>query len=356
MSQDSDVYIKGRGAQINPPNQFDHTHLDTSGLHWHDDDEIAAAKRTSYIETHPKSILNKVDSPDIGHYLSMNPYQGCEHGCIYCYARNTHTYWGYSAGIEFESNILVKRDAPALLERKIRSKRWEPQPIMFSGNTDCYQPAERTYKLTRQMLEVLWRYRHPTGLITKNALILRDIDLLQQMAAHQLVRVAISITTLDETLRQRLEPRTATGHKRIDLVRTLTDAGIPVSVMIAPIIPSMNDSEIHDIAARCADAGAQSINHTLIRLNGDVATIFKDWLRKNYPDRYDRVIHQIQDCHGGVLSDSRFGTRMRGEGHYAQMISQQMALVRQKYFADRSLPPYNTDLYYQMREPQLSFF
>ena len=308
-----DQYIHGRGAQINPDNPFDTNSYGNKGLIWDDDDEIQAHKKTEHIRVYPKTILNKVNSPDIGMSYSMHPYQGCEHGCVYCYARITHNYWGYSAGIEFEQKILVKDSAPEILETKLKSKKWMPAPIMFSGNTDCYQPVEKKYRLTRRMLEILWRYRHPVGLITKNALINRDIDILTDLAKESLVHVAISITSFDEEVRRRLEPRTSSGAKRIQVVEKLSNAGIPVTVMFAPIIPSINDREVFDIAKASADAGAVRMHHTIVRLNGAVAEIFQDWLRKNYPDRYDRVIHQIESCHGGKLNDSRFGTRMRGK-------------------------------------------
>jgi DNA repair photolyase len=350
-------YIKGRGAQINPDNPFDkHTRQQDSFISEEDVDNLHAHKATSYIKTNPKSIINKVESPDIGHGYSLNPYQGCEHGCVYCYARNTHTYWGYSSGIEFEQKILIKESAPALLEEKLKSKSWKPIPIMLSGNTDCYQPAEKKYQITRQILEVLWKYRHPVGLITKSALILRDIELLSMMAKENLLHVAISITSLDEGIRQKLEPRAASGKKRLDVVRSLADEQIPVNVMFAPIIPSINDTEVFDIAEKSAEAGARSFNYTMVRLNGDVSEIFKDWLMKNYPERYDRVIHQIENSHGGKVSDSRFGTRMRGEGNVADIINQQVRLAKEKFFKDKHTPAYNTTLYELYKDRQLTLF
>ncbi len=349
-------YIKGRGAQINPANPFDNNHLDQEGQVWRDEDEMASLRQTQYLETHPKSILNKVKSPDLGFEYSMNPYQGCEHGCIYCYARNSHTYWGYSAGIEFEQKILVKKSAPAILEAKIKSKNWKPFPIMFSGNTDCYQPAEREFRITRQMLEVLWKHRHPVSIITKSGLILRDLDILEDMAKLHLLKVAISLTTLNETLRLKLEPRAASGQKRLDTVKKLSEAGIPVCVMLAPIIPSLNDIEIPLMAKEASTAGARSLSYTTVRLNGDVGIIFKDWLLKNYPDKYNRVMHQIENIHGGKISDSRFGTRMRGEGNIADIIAQQIKLARLTHFKDRTTPNYNTDLYEQLKNPQMKLF
>ena len=275
--------------------------------------------------------------------------------CLLLCTQYTHLL-GYSAGIEFEQKILVKESAPELLEQKLKSKTWNATPIMLSGNTDCYQPAEKKYGLTRKMLEVLWRYRHPVGVITKNVLINRDIDILSKMAKHSLVHVAISITTLDEDVRRRLEPRTSSGEKRLQIVERLSEAGIPVMVMFAPIIPSINDREVFDIARRSAEAGALKMSNTIVRLNGAVGEIFEDWLRKNYPDRHDRVIHQIQSCHGGKLNDSRYGTRMRGEGNYAEMISQQLKIAKDKYFSGKVMPPYDLSLYPKYRDGQLSLF
>ncbi len=345
------TYLKGRGAQINPTNRFDHFVYDSS-IEKDDDDPI----RTKIIEVHPKTILNKVNSPDIPFKYSLNPYQGCEHGCVYCYARNTHNYWGYSAGLDFEQKILVKLKAPQLLEDKLKSPRWQAVPVMLSGNTDCYQPVERKLNITRQILEVFWRYRHPVGIITKNSLVLRDLDLLQQLNEHQLVHVAISITSLDEAVRQWLEPRTASAQMRLKTVEQLVAAGIPTTVMIAPIIPGFNEHELLPIAEKVAELGASAIGYTMVRLNGDVATIFEDWLRKTHPDRADKVLHKINACHGGQLGDSRFGQRMRGEGQIAHIINQQFKLAKRKYFADRALPPFNVDLHQHFKTPQMKLF
>ncbi len=347
-------YIHGRGAQINTANRFHQNIYDEDPL-----SEVAEEKdllRTAYIEVHPKTILNKVDSPDIGMAWSMNPYQGCEHGCIYCYARNTHTYWGYSAGMDFERKILVKKTAPALLAKKLKSPNWEPLPIMLAGNTDCYQPAEQTFEITRQILEVLWRFRHPVGIITKNSLILRDLDLLKKMAELRLAKVSISLTTLDESIRRLLEPRTATVKNRLKTIKTLSDNGISVNVMLAPIIPGINDHEMLEMAKTVAGLGAQSIAYTMVRLNGDVATIFEDWIGKALPDRADKVLNKIKACHGGQLNDSRFGTRMTGEGKIAEIVKDQIQLARKLYFKDQKKMEYNLDLYRQMKNPQLKLF
>lgn len=349
-----DKYIKGRGAQINTANPFHKTFSDQSNV-WYDEDLVSYHK-TKYIDTHPKTVINKVKSPDLSFEYSLNPYQGCEHGCIYCYARNTHTYWGYSAGIEFEQKILIKKNAPFLLEQKLKSKTWQAKPIMLSGNTDCYQPAERKYKLTRQILEILWKYKHAVSIITKNALILRDIKLLSDLARLNLVKVAISLTTLNEELRTKLEPRATSGAKRLKIVEKLSNAGIPVYVMLAPIIPSLNDMEIPKMAEASANAGAQDLSYTMVRLNGDVGLIFKDWLSKNYPDRHDRVIHQIEDCHGGQINDSNFSSRMKGKGQIAEIIKQHIKLVKHQYFKGHKPKPLETELYQNIKNPQLRLF
>ncbi|MEM9821688.1 MAG: PA0069 family radical SAM protein [Bacteroidota bacterium] len=347
-------YLKGRGAQINPPNQFDQYVYDKDPYMYMAPDQSQLS--TKFIDVHPKTIVNKVDSPDIPFNYSINPYQGCEHGCVYCYARNTHAYWGYSAGMEFEQKILVKKDAPALLDKKLRSKRWKPAPIMLSGNTDCYQPIEKKMEITRELLRILWKHRHPVGIITKNSLILRDLDYLRQLNKHNLVRVAISLTTLREDLRQLMEPRTTTVVGRLKTIKILADEGIPVNVMMAPIIPGLNNNEIFELLKVAAERGARSASYTIVRLNGDVATIFEDWIRKTYPDRADKVLNQIKDCHGGQLEDNRFKERMKGEGQYAEIIKKQFDIARKRYFPQEKLPPMDVELYKQMRNPQMRLF
>jgi DNA repair photolyase len=349
-------YIRGRGAQINTHNPFDKLETISEEGKRIEEDEMDRLKETQHIPVHPKSIVNKVTSLDVGMEYSLNPYQGCEHGCIYCYARNSHTYWGYSAGIEFEQKILVKENAPDLLKKKITSRSWKPIPIMLSGNTDCYQPAEKKYQLTRQMLEILWQHRHPVGIITKNQLIVRDIDILEKMARVNLVKVSISITTLDEKVRLKMEPRTATGLRRIETVRKLSDAGIPVNIMMAPIIPSMNDKEIFDIAKMASRAGARSFNYTMVRLNGAIGELFDDWIHKSFPQKAQRVLNQIASCHGGALNDSQFGRRMKGDGNIAEVIKQQVKMAREKYYKGRKMPDYNTLSFQKQRTDQLKLF
>ncbi len=353
-----DTYLKGRGAQINTPNPYHKLEYDQEPIDWSlaEQEEEAPKLRTEFIPVHPKTMLNKVKSPDIPADFSLNPYQGCEHGCVYCYARNTHPYWGYSAGLEFEQKILVKQDAAKLLEKKLKSKRWKATPLMLSGNTDCYQPAERLLKITRSILEVLWKYRHPVGIITKNSLILRDLDILKKMNEHNLVHVSISITTLDEQLRMLLEPRTANIKSRLKVVEELSAAGIPVNVMMAPIIPGLNDHEIFQMVKTVADLGARNCHYTMVRLNGDVATIFTDWIQKAMPDRAEKVLNKIKECHGGSLGDNRYGKRMVGEGNIAEIIRKQFRVAKEKYMKGRTTPPYNLDMHEDFKTPQLKLF
>ncbi|WP_256007524.1 PA0069 family radical SAM protein [Pedobacter deserti] len=321
----SEDYYKGRGAQINPGNKFErsaHEKIHAEGI----DDWAEPDHKTRFITGAAKSIVNKVDSPDVGMSFSLNPYQGCEHGCIYCYARNSHEYWGYSPGLDFERKIVVKTDAPELFKKFLNRKSWDGSVISISGNTDCYQPAEKKFRLTRQLLEIALEYKQPIGMITKNALVLRDLDILQEMAKLNLCMVYVSINSLNESLRQKMEPRTTTASQRLKVVQKLSEAGIPAGVMVAPLIPGLSDHEIPAVLTAVAQAGAVAAGYTVVRLNGAIGGIFKDWLQKNYPDRFDKVWHAIQSCHNGQVNDSRFGERMRGEGNIARMISDNFRL------------------------------
>ena len=313
-------YFKGRGAQVNPHNHFfksDYVKEHVEGI----DDWEEKDSKTTFIFGDAKSVVNKVDSPDVGMAYSLNPYQGCEHGCTYCYARNSHEYWGFSAGLEFERKIIVKKEAPQLFRKFLEKKGWDAGIISLSGNTDCYQPAERRFKLTRQLLQIALEYKQPVGMITKNALILRDLDILKEMAQEKLCMVYVSINSLNEDLRLKMEPRTATAAQRLKVVEQLSAAGIPVGVMVAPLIPGLSDHEIPAILKAIAERGATKAGYTVVRLNGAIGGIFKDWLEKNYPDRFNKVWHMIQSCHGGKVNDSRFGERMRGNGNIAQLIN-----------------------------------
>ncbi len=351
--------IKGRGAQRNVHNRFfelSHETRDDFLEYCYKNQEDADKNKTRYLEVFPKTIVNKVDSPDMGLSYSMNPYQGCEHGCIYCYARNSHEYWGYSAGLDFERRILVKKDAPKLLEIQLKKKSWKAHPIVMSGNTDCYQPAEKQFQITKQCLEVFLKYKHPVGIITKNALIIRDLDLLKALAKDNLIKVNVSITSLSEETRRILEPRTTTIKKRLETVKILSDNGIPVNVMLAPIIPSINSHEILPLTKVALDYGANSIGHTIVRLNGAIGEIFTDWIKKTMPDRADKVLHQIADCHNGKLNDSRFGKRMSGEGKIAEQINLLMQLAKRKYFSNKEKIVLNTSLHEQYKTGQMKLF
>lgn len=351
--------IKGRGAQQNTPNKFlqyiSETREDFLEF-CRVEGEEADDNKTQYIPIFPKTIVNKVTSPDVGMQYSMNSYQGCEHGCIYCYARNTHEFWGYSAGLDFERRILIKKDAPKLLEAKLKSKTWKACTVVMSGNTDCYQPAEKTFKITRACLEVFWKYRHPVGIITKNALILRDLDILKELNKYQLIGVNISITSLSEETRRILEPRTTTIKKRLETIRVLSENNIPVNAMLAPIIPGINSHEVLNLAKAVSDNGATSFAFTVVRLNGAIGQIFTDWIKKTMPDKADKVLHQIEECHGGTLNDSRFGIRSRGEGKIATQIHDMVRLARHKYFKDSSFPKLNTSLHESYKDGQLRLF
>lgn len=351
--------IKGRGAQKKVHNRFsqlEHEVLDEFLNFCEAEGELADKNKTKYLDVFPKTLVNTVDSPDVGMEYSANPYQGCEHGCVYCYARNSHEYWGYGAGVDFERNILVKKNAPELLENKLKGKNWQGATIVFSGNTDCYQPIERQLKITRACLETMYKWKNPTGIITKNSLILRDLDLLKAMAQLNIIAVNISINSLDENTRRLLEPRTASIKNRLKALEILSANDIPVNVMIAPIIPSLNSHEILPLIKTVADLGARSVAHMVVRLNGQIATLFEDWARKSIPDRADRILNQIAQCHGGSLNDSQWGRRMRGEGIMAKQIQDTVVLAKTKYLKDRSMPKLDPSHYLQLKNPQLNLF
>lgn len=350
--------VKGQGAQINPHNRFHAQQLEMNEEYL--DYLVAEGEmdkpKTKTIEIHPKTIVNEVKSPDVGMNWSLNPYQGCEHGCTYCYARNTHEYWGYSAGVDFERVIMVKKNAPALLAATLEQKSWKGEPIVLSGNTDCYQPIERRMQITRTLLKVFKEYQHPVGIITKNALVQRDIDLLAPMARKNLAHVVVSITTLDDDLRKKMEPRTASIQKRLETVRYLSQAGVSVTVMMAPIVPGLNSHDIFDLVKAVKLAGARDVHFTMVRLNGHIGDIFSEWINKTYPDRAEKVLSLIKGVHNGSLRDNRFGKRMKGTGKVAENIRDAFLLARQRNFGMPDRLKLNSELFLQKRQPQLKLF
>ncbi len=348
-------FFRGRGAQVNTHNKFIKNqyvlqHLE--GL----DEPMLQNKKTQLYEENAKSIVSKSNSPDLSHMHSINPYQGCEHGCVYCYARNSHEYYGFSAGLDFERKIIVKRNAPQLLEEYFNKRKYQPTPIVLSGNTDCYQPVERELELTRTMLKLFLQYKHPVSIITKNNLILRDVDLLEELAKHNLLHVNISITTLDEQLRQKLEPRTVTSSGRLTVIQKLTERNIPVRVMTAPIIPGLNSNEVPGIIKAAASRGAVAAGFTVVRLNGSIGEIFTDWIHKTFPDKAEKVLNQIKECHDGNLNDSEFGRRMSGEGQVAESIHQLYRIACTKYLEGREMPGYNLSIFTPKKGRQTTLF
>jgi DNA repair photolyase len=319
-----DQPIRGRGAAENPTNRFEL-------LVYERDPEAAGeetpAPHTQFFHDQSRSIVVRNDSPDVGFSASVNPYRGCEHGCIYCYARPTHEYLGLSAGLDFETRILVKHDAPELLRKELLSPRWRPEPLALSGVTDCYQPIERHLKLTRGCLEVLAEFRNPAIIITKNQLVTRDIDLLGELARHQAAAVFVSVTTLDGELARKLEPRTTQPAGRLAAIRALADAGIAVGTLVAPVIPGLNDHEVPAIVEAAAEAGARYAGFVMLRLPHGLPLLFEQWLERHYPERKDKVLSRIRAIRGGRLSDPRFGSRMRG---IAEMIANLFKLATQK--------------------------
>jgi DNA repair photolyase len=327
--------IHGRGASWSPANRFEKLHLDLTDVDVVDADtdqeppspgygvpSEKPRRATQFFRDATKTIVARNQSPDVGFETSINPYRGCEHGCIYCFARPTHEYLGFSAGLDFESRIIVKSDAPRLLEAELSLPKWKPQLLMMSGVTDCYQPIERKLKITRACLEVLAKFRNPVGILTKNRLVTRDIDILSELARHHAVVVNLSVTTLDVDLQRIMEPRTSAPVARLDAVAQLRGAGIPVGVMVAPVIPGINDHEIPAIVAECAKAGAQFAGHVLLRLPWAVAPLFEHWLDEHFPERKAKLLERVRATRGGdKLYDSRWRKRQIGEGIFAEQIA-----------------------------------
>lgn len=319
--------IRGRGAAGNPPNRFE-TLSYVREQDWTDPED--PAPQTQFMNDPTRSAIAYNESPDVGFEASINPYRGCEHGCIYCYARPTHEFLGFSAGLDFETRILVKRDAPALLRRELSSPRWTPQVLAMSGVTDPYQPVERRLKLTRQCLEVLAEFRNPVVIITKNYLVTRDLDLLADLARHDAAAVYLSVTTLDTALARTMEPRTSPPPRRLAAVEALAKAGVPAGVLVAPVIPGLTDHELPAIVDAAAKAGARFAGYVPLRLPHAVAPLFEGWLGQHLPERKKKILNRIRAIRGGRLNDPRFGSRMRGEGIFAEQVKDLFALACRK--------------------------
>lgn len=335
-------YLRGKGAQINVANKYAKQRIETTDFDALDEELLDSKSSVEIFTEMPKKIISTNKSPDIGMSASINPYQGCEHGCVYCYARNSHQYWGFSAGLDFETKLIIKPDAPQLLENEFLKASYKPRTIMLSGNTDCYQPIERKYELTRRLLMIFNKYQHPVGIITKNALVTRDIDILKELSKNNLVQVIFSITSLDEKLRQKLEPRTASARKKLKAMEALAKENVPVGVMNAPIIPGLNHHETPEILKQAANAGASFASYTVVRLNGQIAEIFHDWLIKNYPDREGKVWNQVQGLHGGNVNDTEYGRRIKGDGKISEVIRKLFEVSKRKYFGEKKFQPLET--------------
>ncbi len=345
--------IHGRGAADNPGNRFEHAAYvpepEDPGL-----DPTAPA--TQFFKDYSRSIIATNDSPDVGFEASINPYRGCEHGCVYCYARPTHEYLGLSAGLDFETKIFVKYDAPELLRRELMSAKWQPKPLGVSGVTDAYQPVERRLQLTRRCLEVLVEFRNPAVVITKNHLVTRDLDLLSKLAQHDAAALFLSITSLDNDLARVLEPRASQPQGRLDAIAEAARAGVPAGVLVAPVIPGLNDHEIPAILTAAVAAGARFAGYVVLRLPYAVAGLFENWLAQHFPEKKDKILGRIRDLRGGKLNDSRFGSRMRGEGILAQTISEFFKLARRKAGIIGRAPQLSTTSFQRPGETQALLF
>jgi DNA repair photolyase len=319
--------IKGRGAAGNPANRFEQIVLEREE-DWNPAEDRPL--RTQFLRDATSSIITYNNSPDVGFDASINPYRGCEHGCIYCYARPTHEYLGFSPGLDFESKIMVKENAPELLRKELSSPKWQPQTLVMSGVTDCYQPIERKFEITRRCLQVLAEFRNPVAIITKNYLVTRDIDVLKELAAHNLVAVNLSVTTLDPSLTPILEPRSSSPEFRLKAIRQLSEAGIPVGFMVAPVVPGLTDHEIPRIVAAAVAAGARSAGYVTLRLPYAVKDLFENWLARHFPDRKDKVLNRLRALRDGKLYKSEFHSRMTGEGIFAEQIERMFDVACRK--------------------------
>ena len=345
--------IVGRGAAGNPKNRFERIEVEPEPLAPGDEPR----PETVYLRDHSRSIIARNDSPDIGFDASINPYRGCSHGCVYCYARPTHEYLGFSAGLDFESRILVKEDAPGLLRGQLSSPRWEPKVLSMSGVTDPYQPVEKGLGLTRRCLEVLAKFRNPVAIVTKNHLVTRDVDLLSELAGHGAAVVNISLTTLDDDLRRVMEPRTSRPVRRLAAIEALAGAGIPVGVMTAPVIPGLTDHELPSLLSAAAEAGATFAAYVPVRLPGAVRPIFEDWLERHFPDRKEKVLNRIRSIRNGRLNDASFGARMKGEGVFAEHIARLFEISCRRAGLDNGrFPKLSTAAFRKPNEGQATLF
>jgi DNA repair photolyase len=342
---------RGRGAASNPPSRFETLHLERDE-DWNPEED--PLPRTRFLRDSSASILSRNDSPDVGFETTLNPYRGCEHGCSYCYARPTHEYLGFSAGLDFESRILVKENAATLLRKELSSPKWQPRPIGLSGVTDCYQPVERRLKITRGCLEVLAEFRNPVSIITKNFLVTRDIDVLGELARHKAAMVMLSINSLDSELARELEPRAASPRQRLEAIERLANAGIPAGVLAAPIIPGLNDHELPAVLAAAAKAGAGWAHMEMLRLPLGVAPLFEQWLERTVPEKKEKVLGRIRAMRGGKLNDSRFGSRMRGEGFFAEQIHQMFHVACRKEGLSDDGPELSVAAFRRPLGPQLA--
>ncbi len=340
----------GRGAATNPTNRFERISLERD-IDW--DPEQDPAPKTRFYRDLSQTIITYNESPDIPFNASINVYRGCEHGCSYCYARISHEFLGFSAGLDFETKIMVKENAPELLRHELSSRKWKPQTLAMSGVTDCYQPIERRLQLTRKCLAVLAEFRNPVSIITKNFLVTRDIDLLRELAAYQAATVHLSINSLDAELARKLEPRAASPRQRLAAVEALSKAGIPVGVLVAPVIPALNEPDIPAVLAAAKNAGAGWAGTEILRLPLTVAPIFEQWLERNYPGTKDKVLNRIRAIRGGKLNDPRFGARMRGEGIFADQIAQMFQVACRKTGMPQDGPELSASAFRRPQGPQL---
>ncbi|MGY6708604.1 MAG: PA0069 family radical SAM protein [Rhizobiaceae bacterium] len=349
MIEDSGIRVggdrrRGRGAGINPSGRYEPMSRHVFDDGWETLEDLPPFKTEVQVER-PRTIITRNTSPDISFDRSINAYRGCEHGCIYCFARPTHAYMGMSPGLDFEAKLFAKPDAPRLLERELGKQGYVPRTIAIGTNTDPYQPIEKTWRITRQILEVLEAHDHPVGIVTKSALVTRDIDILSRMAKKGLVKVALSVTTLDRRLARSMEPRTSTPPRRLQAMRALHDAGIPVSVMVAPVIPGLNDHEMERILDSARAAGAREAGYVILRLPLEVSPLFKDWLLRNYPDRYRHVLSLIRSMRGGKDYDSEWGKRMKGAGPYAWQIGRRFEMTARRLGLNSRRQSLRTDLF-----------